>query len=402
MNLLIYVFLISFVKCFESTCKYLHVSTDIDKSKDDIIKAGVPARQWVLEADTFQLVNNSVQMDYLYVSMDNKIQLTQDMVQLEFDDHYFANSTLNIEHHQNNVFSLKIDYRCKQYGGRLIQYEVIFNIPSCGSAKIYWQKLCGSPLIKRHGLNVDALIKSYNQTVVKDGELVNKAYWDKDFDNFVFTVPANLNYSIFYVYMNLTKNSDEENILNKEETKDFFKEVDQSKSEAETTQEEFQVLEAILKLIPEVHISPPYVDADHTITKPIIRGDLFKGGVVTDEPSTLIVEYNCVENGNTTIELNIPLQYFQDITMVFQKQCVVSAQSSFSTLSFLFYLICFAVAGFMLYTFEVHKMSLSDILRTFQQRQRFNYKATGKDEDIESEFKIGRLVDNQESKYGSI
>ena len=62
--------------------------------------------------------------------------------------------------------------------------------------------------------------------MVKDGELVNKAYWDKDFDNFVFTVPSNLNYSIFYVYMNLTKNADEENILNKEETKDFFNAVD--------------------------------------------------------------------------------------------------------------------------------------------------------------------------------
>lgn len=32
------------------------------------------------------------------------------MVKLEFDDHYFANSTLNIEHHKNNVYSLKIDY----------------------------------------------------------------------------------------------------------------------------------------------------------------------------------------------------------------------------------------------------------------------------------------------------
>lgn len=59
------------------------------------------------------------------------------------------------------------------------------------------------------------------------------------------------------------------------------------------------------------------MDADHTITKPVIRGDLVKGGLVTDEPSTLIVEYNCVSNGNSTIELNIPLQYFQDIPMVF-------------------------------------------------------------------------------------
>lgn len=35
------------------------------------------------------------------------------MIHLEFDDHYFANSTLKLDHHKNNIYSVKIDYRCK-------------------------------------------------------------------------------------------------------------------------------------------------------------------------------------------------------------------------------------------------------------------------------------------------
>lgn len=57
---------------------------------------------------------------------------------------------------------------------------------------------------------------------MRDGELVNKQYWDKDLDNYVFSVPSNINYSIFYIYMNLTKTDEAETLLNKEETKDFF------------------------------------------------------------------------------------------------------------------------------------------------------------------------------------
>lgn len=37
-------------------------------------------------------------------------------------------------------------------------------------------------------------------------------------------------------------------------------------------------------MVPEVKISLPFVDADHTYLKPILKGDLFNGGIVTDEP----------------------------------------------------------------------------------------------------------------------
>lgn len=81
-------------------------------------------------------------------------------------------------------------------------------------------------------------------------------------------------------------------------------------------------------MVPEVKISLPYVDADHTYLKPELKGDLSSGGIVTDEAQTIILEYNCITSGETTIELNIPLDYFQDITMVFVKECEVSSIGS--------------------------------------------------------------------------
>lgn len=101
------------------------------------------------------------------------------------------------------MHSLKIEYRCKQYGGALINYDLAFNIPDCGTAHIHWKKICGNPLVKRQWLSMDVAYKQYNQSIVKNGELVNQSYFDRDVDNLVFTVPPNVNFSVFYLYMDL-------------------------------------------------------------------------------------------------------------------------------------------------------------------------------------------------------
>lgn len=43
-----------------------------------------------------------------------------------------------------------IKYRCKKYGGALINYELDIEIPNCeGTVKVFWKKICGNPLIYR-------------------------------------------------------------------------------------------------------------------------------------------------------------------------------------------------------------------------------------------------------------
>lgn len=162
-------------------------------------------------------------------------------------------------------------------------------------------------MVKRHGLTIDLSVKKYNQTIVEDGGLLNSSYFDRDVDNLAFTVPENVNYTVFYLYMDLPPGQTSDS---KEESKEFFQAVDEERKQQGPASDEFQVLEAILKMVPEVKISQPFIDSDHTYLKPIITGDLANGGVVTDEPQTLIVEYNCLSTGETTVELNIPLDYF--------------------------------------------------------------------------------------------
>lgn len=61
----------------------------------------------------------------------------------------------------------------------------------------------------------------------------------------------------------------------KEETKtEFFKAIVEQPDdkEEEADEPEFQVLEAILKMIPEVIISAPIVDADTSVMNPKIGG----------------------------------------------------------------------------------------------------------------------------------
>ena len=58
-------------------------------------------------------------------------------------------------------------------------------------------------------------------------------------------------------------------------------------------------METILKMMPEVEIRTPVVDADHTYLHPTLSGDLANGGIVTDERSSLILEYNCISTGET-------------------------------------------------------------------------------------------------------
>lgn len=188
-----------------------------------------------------------------------------------------------------------------------MDYELKINIPECGTARLYWTKICGTPMVKRHGLTIDLSVKKYNQTIVEDGGLLNSSYFDRDVDNLAFTVPENVNYTVFYLYMNLPPGQTSDS---KEESKEFFQAVDEERKQQGPASDEFQVLEAILKMVPEVKISQPFIDSDHTYLKPIINGDLANGGVVTDEPQTLIVEYNCISSGETTVELNIPLDYF--------------------------------------------------------------------------------------------
>jgi hypothetical protein len=60
--------------------------------------------------------------------------LSLDNFKIDFDDHYIADSKISIdskENNENNVveYALEVSYRCKEYGGTLVNYEMDFDIP---------------------------------------------------------------------------------------------------------------------------------------------------------------------------------------------------------------------------------------------------------------------------------
>jgi len=57
---------------------------------------------------------------------------------------------------------LEVNYRCREYGGALIDYELDINVPECGKTKIFWKKICGNPLIPREGLTINIEYGKYN------------------------------------------------------------------------------------------------------------------------------------------------------------------------------------------------------------------------------------------------
>ncbi|CAD8096235.1 unnamed protein product [Paramecium primaurelia] len=312
-------------------CKSLHVSTNLKKSKDDIISKGIASKQWNRKAKNPIIVPATQNIDYLYITSDDP-NLSLENFQLDFDDHYFADSTTRLDHRpngQHTEYAVEINYKCKQYGGTLINYEMTFLVPNCGDAQIYWKKFCGNPLTLREGFAVDMIYKNYRQEIIKNSEIINASYFDSDLDNYVFNVARDINVIKFILQMK------------------------QSNPTNDPIPEGFITDTATLKAIPEVNLTLPYVDIEmENVTKAWFEGDLVNGGLITEKESVLTLNFKCIGLGTSKIEITFPFQYFKDITLVIVKDCnyafkvqnVINAKYQESdSITFAIYIIIFLV-----------------------------------------------------------
>ncbi len=44
------------------------------------------------------------------------------------------------------LYAVEIEYLCQDFGGALIDYNLLVKIPDCGETRVYWKKLCGDPI----------------------------------------------------------------------------------------------------------------------------------------------------------------------------------------------------------------------------------------------------------------
>jgi len=71
---------------------------------------------------------------------------------LSFSNHELASSKIKIDpsNYRNNshlmLYAVEIEYLCQDFGGALIDYNLLVKIPDCGETRVYWKKLCGDPI----------------------------------------------------------------------------------------------------------------------------------------------------------------------------------------------------------------------------------------------------------------
>ncbi|EGR27862.1 hypothetical protein IMG5_187670 [Ichthyophthirius multifiliis] len=259
------------------------------KSGDTVVKSGYIYPQWLQKQTPVLMDTNSTDLDYLYITIYSQQELTEENFQLEFGDKNFASSTFKIEKITKNgknsrLYSIRINYKCKNYGGKLIRYNFTIkgNFKECENQKttIYWDRICGDPRQNRKGLIMEYdFAHKYNQTVVQEGLLKDASYFDQDLENFVFKIPSKFTYSIFYIYMVDTKNELNDKNFSDEDLEKFVNNKDSTK---------LDVLQSILELIPVEEISSPQLNYDEQILQPVLKGDLVNGGTIGNVRITMV------------------------------------------------------------------------------------------------------------------
>lgn len=98
---------------------------------------------------------------------------------------------------------------------------------------------------------------------------MNPAYFDRDIENFVYTVDEKTNKTIFYIYMDNTS------IISNE------------------TDPIIRALRDMIRLVPETKYSKIKVDSDESLLTPILEGNFFEGGKITPKKTVILLFFFC-------------------------------------------------------------------------------------------------------------
>lgn len=153
-------------------------------------------------------------MDFLYITVFGKHdKLTKKSFTIETDSSKIAsNTTLFLEkvvdNVENKTYSVRINYKCNEDAAALLKLNFkVENFPLCPKASnIFWSRKCGDNEPPRIGLQLDYNIKhKYNHTIVKDGILVDADYFSEEYNDYVLRIPPRVDYSLFFVALNISE-----------------------------------------------------------------------------------------------------------------------------------------------------------------------------------------------------
>jgi hypothetical protein len=327
------------ISTFAFDCKELNVGTIAQpkESANDVIRQGVTSKFWVFSSANPIITVQAKAIQYFY--MPNKeIKLTQEMINLKYDNQIFANTTYILKDEDKGGYALEVTYNCAGFGGALITYTLTISVPECGAGTFSWKKVCGYPLEPKDGLMVEMSFANFTEIVIRDGIRVNNSFWDPEIQNFALGIPKGVNSAKFKVYMD---HNESHTVMTKQSVAAAAAPNASNSSIAAASTDPY-------KLYPDTKISIPEVDSDGDVVTVSLKGNGTQGGNVNETHTMeLEMEFSCVRGGASTVEFILPLDYFRDIVLFFIKDCDGPVtESSSSWLSWLFFIGLVAIVYF--------------------------------------------------------
>jgi len=326
-----YVFLIGVSQIFgQKVCNKLHMSSSFGPdSTYDIIRDGVVANTWNSDALDSPVISVSKSLEYFYLP-DLDVELDQSNIRLYYDDPQHVVSEAILKREKKGWYTIEVYYKCDSYGGNFINYELEIQVPNCGRATVNWRKLCGNPYTEREGLSVNLLFAHHRQTIVRNGKLYNAGYFDRDINSNAILLPARVHRAQLEIFINPS---------------DIQKGIDSTV--VRSFQSSLPNTETEKKFSPATFISRVRADSDQNIVNVKVEGELGHAGVVISDASRATVDliFECTElGGDSTVEVDILLPVFKDVTIYFVKHCPVGLASGWTYLKYLFILAIVAAA----------------------------------------------------------
>ena len=101
-SVILIIALILTVQCFENACNKISLSTNITSSKSDVVYNGEVKASWIENSESPILTQTSLEFDFFYLTVvDTSTILQTKDIKLFFDDHLFADSSVELKHVKN-------------------------------------------------------------------------------------------------------------------------------------------------------------------------------------------------------------------------------------------------------------------------------------------------------------
>ncbi|KAL4489809.1 hypothetical protein ABPG72_022449 [Tetrahymena utriculariae] len=272
------------------------------------------------------LTNYAQDLEYFYIESDLcDMDKFQELYQLSFtsnedqDQSAFQLQEMKYSSRSSCLYTVQIKYVCPS-NKYLINYQLQLQdkADSLNKWQIYWKKICTETKIPRNGLSIDLQISD-------DGQKISLVQNGVSISTETIQLEKSVGKPKFIVYLQGEDQQDSQN----EET--------QLENESEQ-KSNLTVLKNMVMQINEEIIQRPQIFYNEQEINIKIEGNLSRGGSISKqgnfdqsikEEDSILLNLDCLQEGNTEFQLLVPLIHFDDIKITINKTCGINLKEEF-------------------------------------------------------------------------